>query len=674
MSRHAPRTSGTLGIVHRVSDAWRVLVVDATGSVPRIAAAESLPASAPERVRETLAAAGVDRVVQIVPASASVCRTCTLPDAGDEALEAALRLQAETWLLAGTPPHRYGQTVLPKADAETSRTGLVTSWPETADVEEAPVPAGVPSHWVPEPIALAALLDRQRPAEPLLSIDRARGSVALALCDPAGASIRSTHVDLAGEWTAAITRVVLETALKGDHTPAYARRMAEQAVSSLGPVGGGASACLLPPSILDAARRRLERAGGDAAWWNTYGIAAGAALAATGPMASAARLERTVVPARVSRLDRVMEVASRPRTAAIAAAVCLVALGGVPVVLSGLRLTALQWRHGDASDLAAQVRESRARLAMYDTLEDRSWSMTKLLGDIAASTPEGITLTNLTISLDQQTFSARGEALGRNEDDARGRVLLMQRQLGETDGLFSSVSFKWDRENNFGAYGFTIGADVARPFTQPRYAIDRDFGRWTAWMRQRNMPPPEDEPADDASGDGEPPAEAIASAAAGGQADGSATSRPATSTSGGVGRPAADRGSERDGVDGGGSGSADLGAIPRADRTAVENGRPDRSPRELIGGSAGGVEAGGIEARTGAAAGGGDVPEPLTEAQIATFDRPQVLDYMRRVSNARSRFRGVEGQEELEARLSQEFELLKARLREVSSTSGGGGS
>ena len=117
MSRHAPRTSGTLGIVHRVSDAWRVLVVDATGSVPRIAAAESLPASAPERVRETLAAAGGDRVVQIVPASASVCRTCTLPDAGDEALEAALRLQAETWLLAGTPPHRYGQTVLPKADA-----------------------------------------------------------------------------------------------------------------------------------------------------------------------------------------------------------------------------------------------------------------------------------------------------------------------------------------------------------------------------------------------------------------------------------------------------------------------------------------------------------------------------------------------------------------------------
>ncbi|MHC4811193.1 MAG: hypothetical protein ACYTEV_12640, partial [Planctomycetota bacterium] len=494
MSRHAPRTSGTLGIVHRVSDAWRVLAVDATGSVPRITAAETIPSSAPDRVRETLASARVDRVVQVVPASASVCRTCTLPDAGEEALEAALRLQAETWLLAGTPPHRYGQTVLPKADAETSRTGLVTSWPETADVTEAPVPEGIACHWVPEPVALAALLDRERPAEPLLSIDRSRGSVALALCDPSGASIRSTHADLAGDWTGAVTRVILETALNGDHTPAFARRMAEEAVAALGPVGDDDAACLLPPAVRQAAARRLEHAGGDASWWNDFGIAAGAALAATGPMAAAARLERTVVVARVSRVDRLMEVAARPRTAAIAAAVCVLALGGVPVLLSGLRLAVLQWRHGDASALAAQVLDSRSRLAMYDALEDRSWSMSKLLGDIAANTPEGITLTNLTISLDQQTFSARGEALGRNEDDARGRVLLMQRQLGETDGLFSSVSFKWDRENNFGAYGFTIGADVARPFTQPRYEIERDFGRWTAWMRQRNMPPPEDEP------------------------------------------------------------------------------------------------------------------------------------------------------------------------------------
>jgi hypothetical protein len=670
MSRHAPRTSGTLGIVHRVSDAWRVLAVDASGPLPRITAAETIPASAPERVRETLETARVDRVIQIVPASASVCRTCTLPDAGEEALEAALRLQAETWLLAGTPPHRYGQAVLPKADAETSRTGLVTSWPESALVEEAPVPDGVASHWVPEPIALAALLDGERPAEPLLSVDRSRGSVALALCDPTGASIRSTHADLAADWTAAITRVILETALKGDHTPAFARRMAEQAVAGLGVVGEGSAACLLPPSIVDAARRRLERAGGDAAWWNTYGVAAGAALAATGPMASAARLERTVVLARVSRLDRLMEVASRPRTAAIAAAICLLALGGVPVVLSGLRLAVLQWRHGDASELAAEVRDARARLAMYDTLEDRSWSMTKLLSDIAASTPEGITLTNLTISLDQQTFSARGEALGRNEDDARGRVLLMQRQLGETDGLFSSVSFKWDRENNFGAYGFTISADVARPFIQPRYEIDRDFGRWTAWMRQRNMPPPADEPDDAGAdgGDGEAPAEAVASASPGEPPARPATGRPAAGGSG-----AADRGAERDGVDREAGGPTDLAAIPRAERTA-DAGRTDRAPRELIGGSAGGVEAGGIEARTGAAAGGGDVPEPLTEAQIATFDRPQVLDYMRRVSNARSRFRGVEGQEELEARLSREFDLLKARLREVSSPSGGGAS
>jgi hypothetical protein len=684
MSRHAPRISGLLGVVHRVADEWRILVVDTAGGSPRVRGTETVPAASPASVRSFLESARVEHVLQVVPASASVCRTCTLPDAEGEALDAALRLQAETWLLAGTPEHRYGGGVLPKAAAETSRTGIVASWPETARVDEAPSP--VDSHWVPEPVALAALLHDQRPAEPLLSVDRARGSVAMALCDPGGASIRSTHVDLETDWRPVLERVIVETALGGDHTPAFARRAAADVVGSLGNLGAREAGCVLPPAIIESARRRLADAGGDDQWWNTFGVAAGAALAAVGPFADAAHLERDAIIEEETLLSRLADAVARPRTAAIVAGVCVLLLAVLPLLTSGLRRAVLQARHGDVATLADQVTQATARLAMYDALEDRSWSMTKLLGDIASNTPEGITLTNLTVSLDQQTFSARGEALGRAGDEAPQRLLLMQQQLGETDGLFSSVSIDWDRENNFGAYNITISADIAQPFVRPEYPVERDFGKWTAWMRQQNMPPP-DPDADDAGdgagdggdgngGDGDVPPDAIASAGDGDDQGagrvrdlGSAPSRPRIDTTPRSSGGSAARDAERGGVEPGDTPT--IGAIPRASTDRPGTTRTDRDPRERIGSSGTALEGGSVEARTGSAAGGGDIPEPLTAAQIATFDRPQVLDYMRRVSTARTRFRGVEGQEALEERLGNEFDMLKDRLREISDSGGG---
>lgn len=670
MSRHSPRISGLLGVVHRVADEWRILVVDTAGGSPRVRGAETVPATSPANVKSFLESARVDHVLQVVPASASVCRTCTLPDAEDDALDAALRLQAETWLLAGTPEHRYGGGILPKAAAETSRTGIVASWPETARVDEAPSP--VESHWVPEPIALAALLHDQRPAEPLLSVDRARGSVAMALCDPGGASIRATHVDLEDQWRPVLERVIVETALGGDHSPAFARQAATGVVAALGALGTREAGCVLPPAVMESARRRLADAGGDDRWWNTYGIAAGAALAAVGPFVDAANLERDAVIEEETILSRLADSVARPRTAAIVAGVCVLLLAVLPLITSGLRRAVLQVRHGDVAAMADQVTQATSRLAMYEALEDRSWSMTKLLGDIASNTPEGITLTNLTVSLDQQKFSARGEALGRDGDGAPERLLLMQQQLGETSGLFSSVSIDWDRENNFGAYSISISADITQPFVRPEYPVDRDFGTWTAWMRQNNMPPPDPDAEDEGDGNAGAPTDAIASVAGDPEA---AAARPIpsgridTTPRPGAGGSSAARDAERGGVEPGGTPT--IGEIPRASSDRPDFTRPGRDPVDRIGTSGAEITAGSEESRTGNAAGGGDVPEPLTSSQIATFDRPQVLDYMRRVSNARSRFRGVEGQEALQERLTNEFNLLKDRLREVSGSGGG---
>ncbi len=671
MSRPLPRISGTLGIVHRAGDEWRVLVVDASGATPRVRSAETVPASSPDRVRSMLEDAKPELVLQVVPAAASVCRTCTLPDAEGETLDAALRLQAETWLLAGTPEYRYGAAVLPKAAAESSRTGLVASWPEAARVEPAPAPG--PVRWIPEPVAMAALLDAERPAEPLVSIDRGSGSVALALCHPGGAAIRATHVDLEGDWRPPLQRVLVETALGGDQSPAFARRLAEDVVGGLEGIGEREAACVLPAAVRDAAGRRLRDAGGDDAWWRRFGVAAGGALAATGPLAPAAMLERDAVVETPSITGRVAEAIARPRTAAITVAACVLLLAGLPLITSGLRLAILQSRHGDVASLAEDVAEARARLAMYDALETRSFPMTKLLGDIANSTPEGINLINLLVSLDQRQFQVRGEAIGRAGEDARQRVLLMQQRLLETDGLFTAPAIDWDVENNFGAYGFDLDATIDRPFARPDYPVERDFGVWTAWMRQQNMPPPDPdgEEADELAGTGATTADAAptdAMADAGPTAAERPPTRPVRPTS--TPRPTTEpsREDERSGRDPDDRDDAapTLTDIPRAsDDDRSSSSRVTRGPRTSIGQQGRGVEGGSRDAREGEAFSGGEIPEPLTADQIDTMERSQVLDYMRRVGAARSRIRGVDGQEALEERLSNEFELLKARLREI---------
>ncbi len=51
----------------------------------------------------------------VLPASAVICRTCTLPDAAQDQLEQALALQAEAHLLNEMPDHRQARAVLPMA-------------------------------------------------------------------------------------------------------------------------------------------------------------------------------------------------------------------------------------------------------------------------------------------------------------------------------------------------------------------------------------------------------------------------------------------------------------------------------------------------------------------------------------------------------------------------------
>lgn len=661
IATEAQPLTGMIGVVHRAGRSWHVLVADLAGSLPRVVASESFPADRPDRVETLFEQAKVGHVIQIVPASSSVARTCRLPDSDEETLASALRLQAETWFLAGAADHRTAGAVLESAEGEPNRTGLVVSWPESANVTPAPVTAK--TSWIPEPAALAALLGGERPAEPLVALDRHDGSLTIALCDTGGAGIRSTHDDFGdADWSEVLGGIVVETAMSAEHSPAFSRRLADDVVAAIGDLDRDESACELPGAIRRHARSRLENTG-DEAWWRTYGVAAGAVLAACGPFAATATLQQDAADDSPAIFERLAHAISQPRTATTVAVACLVFLALLPLAVSGIRLSVLQSRYGDLDAVQTQVQAAQDRLDMYEALDGSAWPMTRLLAEIASNTPDGINITSLLVSLDQGGFTARGEALGRDGDEATERVALMQELLA--DAGISSIAPDWGDPNNFGAYEFTLSGTITNPYQRRELPIDRDYGLWSMWERQNGLSARGGDDDEEAVWD-------VEQVLAAGDSDDvtdpmgpSTVSRPGTRSPGSSSsRPSSSDSGRSTG------GDAPAVAIPTSESTNRSDRRRDRG--ETIGSRGEALDGDSGEARTGDAAGGGDIPEPLSEEQIKAMDLPTTQAYLSRLADARKRVRGVEGMEEVDARLKDEWRMLVARSLELNQREDGG--
>ncbi len=91
--------TGVIAILQRAGRQWRGLIGTTDDGMPRILAWREFDDARSGQITEWLAEHGAKRVVGVLPASAVVCRTCSLPDIDALDLQRALDLQAEAQLV-----------------------------------------------------------------------------------------------------------------------------------------------------------------------------------------------------------------------------------------------------------------------------------------------------------------------------------------------------------------------------------------------------------------------------------------------------------------------------------------------------------------------------------------------------------------------------------------------
>ena len=104
---------------------------------------------------------------------------------------------------------------------ETNRVGLIISWPERNEID---IPEYLKeSNFIPETVALAALLDGIRPTEPMLIANPSDGAVSLAISHANGAAIRATRENVASQdsFISGIINITKETAKIHNHSNAF---------------------------------------------------------------------------------------------------------------------------------------------------------------------------------------------------------------------------------------------------------------------------------------------------------------------------------------------------------------------------------------------------------------------------------------------------------------------
>lgn len=629
------QSTGIIAILQRAGRQWRGLIGDTAGDAPRILAWETFDEAHADRIADWIATHDAERVVGVLPASVVVCRTCALPHTDAIHLHQALQLQAEAHLIGTAPAHRQAMAVLENVPGETSRTGIMLSWPEAAPFE---LPAtGLDATYASDIAALAALLDGHRPEEPLLWLDRFDGSVALVMTHAGGATFRAARelADTEQGWSDRVGAVLAETALDAGHTVPFTESLVQSFSQDLAGFESDAGQLRAPDEILQSAQQRVHGAPTETDWWRRYGVTVGALLAGTNHLAPLTQLRRDAPIEKPSTAQRVLGAMSNKKTAVRIVIACVVILAFWPLASAHMRLLALQIRFADIEGIVLAAQENQTRLEMYRALKQHAWPMTKLLSDIACNTPRGIELQLIDLKHDGDVFSVSGTTKPHKGLSAQEVVAQMQQNLRAT-GIFTEIYYSWGDPNNFGAYEFTLSGKVAHPYRTYDYPVDLDFGQWTLADRLYK-------------GD-TPPKEAQSSLASTG------TEAPASETVVAEDDPGIDPGAKPE----------DAEQEPEA-LVSAENGRraagtrPRSVPRNsqtFIPGDA--PLSHDDRSRGGALPASRNVPEPLSEAQINAMTLPEVTESLGLVATALQRSHPDDATRD---RLRTEFKLLMERKR-----------
>ena len=628
--------TGVIAILQRAGRQWRGLIGAADDGMPRILAWREFDDARSGQIAEWLAEHGAKRVVGVLPASAVVCRTCSLPDTDGIHLHQALQLQAEAHLLGTAPPHRQATAMLENAPGETNRTGIMLSWPQAAPFE---LPeTGLETTYASDIAALAALLDGNRPDEPLLWLDRSDGSVALAITYAGGVAFRAARelADAEQSWRERVGSVLAETALDAGHTAPFTESLVESLTEQLAGFDPNTAVLIAPQDILRNAQQRVHGAPNEEDWWRTYGVTVGALLAGTDQLAPLTQLRRDAPVEAPSAAQRLLTAMSNKRNATRIVIACLIILALWPLAAAQLRLLALQIRFSDIKVQVVAAQKNETQLEMYRALQQHAWPMTKLLSDIACNTPRGIELQLIDLKHEGNVFSVSGttkEYEGRSPQEV---VAQMQQNL-RAGGIFTEIYYSWGDRNNFGAYEFTLSGKVAQPYRTYEYPASLDFSKSTLADRlyKSNTPPVETQATETSS-----PSEAPANEALVAKDDPEIepTVKPE------------DGNEEPDEMASAASGRRPSSVRPRAIPRPGRNFVPGTAP----------LSRGDNRSPGGAVPASQNIPEPLSEAQINAMSQAEVDEALGQVATALQRGHPDEATKD---RLKNEFRLLWDRKR-----------
>jgi len=634
----------------------------------------------------------IGRVLTVLPARETVCRTFTLPAASDEQLELALRLQAEAALLGGVPPHRVGMGVLPSTADAKFRQGLVLAWPESMSTRELPaLPPDLPVTFVPELACLSALvLGEGRAAGITVAGDRSDGSVVLIVPTPSGdggteLAIRSTREDGSDPegWKAALVRAARETLMSANVPTAASEAMVAEFAGRV--AAQDTDRTVVVPQVAERVATQVLPAADELSPMDRITVA-GALAASAGPLVAFTRLLREIPRAKVHPVQAAIDRISEPRVAGriLIAAVLVVMIA--PLALAAARYGILSLKVDDLDALERSNRITRQQVAMYRELRTNAWPMGKVLGDLANAMPEGVDVDTISIG-QSEGVTVRGVAKPTDIKDAAGKkesldaaevVGRMQHEL-EDSGIFRRAKYEFKAEDGRGWREFTMTCEVNGPTRQPSYTPEDDFAVRT--LRDRRYPNwREIEGSEGGGGGGSPPDDARTSNDRTGRAP---AAPPAEADADG---PAGDEGSsgeeettevadsgEASGEDGG-KGTTAAGDAGDAAAAVVSRGIGRRSSTR---GNGGGSGSGGGSDSGGAAEGtrGGpatpaqptagvnvEIPPPMTDEEIGALWKSDALALLNRVAKARQ---SPSIDADTKNRLRADFDRLMQHIRKA---------
>ena len=647
-----------------------------------------------------------ERVVVVVPGNEVILRSIPLPRATPAQQQQALALQAEGALAPDAPRCRSACAVVPDGTSGAEeRMGIVLEWKPGGIVQ---VPPGLKvedgrrgSHGPAAPrvtftapvaglLGLMAADGLGRASRMCLDAQPSSGSVAV-VASREGHVVARTLIERsedASEFAGAISEAVNETAMLGrwPEEDLVAARRAMQPAFAQGFAGLAG---------VDALGSGLAGAPDDAAWRAQFGDLAGVALAMRSPLSPLLGL-LPVEPRRSQGLviDAMVRMDSPAFAKRALVAACLAVVFG-PMAVAGLRLAWLNFRLSDAAAFEAAMVSSERRIALYGQVDKLGWPMSKILSDIACTTPDGIELESINID-HGSNVQLRGLARGLGDLTSVDAIVQMEERM-RASKVFTRIVKSWE-EPKGGSTEFSITAQVADPMLIVRYGEAQDYGK-KSLAEQRWGPIDADGFLIEAgSSTGEPGAQSASAAAPSaapssgsaasarpdaGQAvvvpdmvlvDGPPGSAPAVVASGAPPRngAAAAAASEAARLPGQAAGSGETSGAPAPEEgtdASPASGEGSGDAREGRGGRRGGLPgaSGPTEAsRRGRPAAGAaqpaeqPIPPALTQDQVDAMSRDEARDMLIAIAALRQRD-GLD--EETATRLKKDFDMLKARTR-----------